>query len=70
MFILFPLCKRIIVGKGYFEREVPFRGMMSASESLRKLARAQLSQSISQRCDNNSEELERKETTGIVINGC
>ena len=49
------------MGKGYFEREVPFRGMMSASESLRKLARAQLSQSISQRCDNNSEELERKE---------
>ena len=58
------LLYEIIVGIGYFEKEVAFQGMMSASESLRKFGlpnRAQLSQSISQRCDNNSEELERKE---------
>jgi len=58
------LLYEIIVGIGYFEKEVAFRGMMSASASLRKFGfpyRAQLSQAISQRCDNNSEDFERKE---------
>ena len=41
LFILFSLCKKIIVGKSYFEKEVRFRGIMSASESLRKFGSAE-----------------------------